>query len=115
MIKALSDYVYRVEDLRTGNYDDIHAARLKFYRDSDLDAEAIMSHVLSSETGMPVARLLRLLDQDGGIYVVVRWKGLSESEDTLEPLSRGFDDVPALTQKLLARKSTPATLSLIHI
>ena len=58
VIKALSDYVYRVEDLRTGNYDDVHASRLKFNHDADLDAAAIMSHVLSSETGMPVARLL---------------------------------------------------------
>ena len=110
VIKALSDYVYRVEDLRTGNYDDVHASRLKFNHDADLDAAAIMSHVLSSETGMPVARLLRLVDQDGNLYVVVRWKGMSESENTMEPLSRIFEDVPAVTRKLLARKSTPAAL-----
>ena len=57
-----------------------------------------------------MARLLRLVDQDGDLYVVVRWKGMSESEDTMEPLSRVFEDVPALTRKLLARKSTPAAL-----
>ena len=59
--KGVADYVYRVEDLRTGKYDNIHSSRLNFYGDANLDAEAIMSHVLSAETGMPVARLLRLV------------------------------------------------------
>lgn len=40
------------------------------------DQNVIMSHVFSSETGVPVARLLRLVDQAGELYVAVRWKEL---------------------------------------
>lgn len=32
---------------------------------------------------MQVARLLRLVEQDGDLFVAVRWKGLSVSDDTL--------------------------------
>lgn len=110
VLKALNDYIYLVEDLRTGDFDDVHGTLLKFYSDDGLDEKEIMSHVLSSETGMPLSRLLRLVEQDGDLFVLVRWKGLSSSDDTPEPLSRVFEDVPALTRKLLQRKSTPGNL-----
>ena len=42
MVKALSDYAYQVEDLRTGLVEDVHGSRLKFYHDSTLDTDAIM-------------------------------------------------------------------------
>lgn len=53
VIKALNDYMFRIENLCTGAYDDIHATRLKFYSDTDFDVAAIMSHVVSSKTVMP--------------------------------------------------------------
>lgn len=70
-----------------------------------------MSHVLSSETGMPVARLLRLEEVDDEIKVLVRWKGLQPSEDTLEPIANVHEDVPTLFKKLLDRQSTPRSLA----
>lgn len=41
VINALSDYVLRVEDLRTGNYYNVHGIRLKFYRDADLHVKIL--------------------------------------------------------------------------
>lgn len=112
VVKAQNDYVFQVEDLRNGAVEDIHGTRLKFYRDADLDTRAIMSHVLSSETGMPVARLMRLEETDDRtLKVVVRWKGLPHSEDTLEPLHRVYEDVPRMLLRLLQRKSTPQRLA----
>ena len=70
-----------------------------------------MSHVLSSETGMPVARLLRLDEVDDKVKVLVRWKELQPSEDTLEPIENVYEDVPTLFKKLLDRQSTPRTLA----
>ena len=69
-----------------------------------------MSHVVSSETGMPVQRLMRLVQSDDGLMVQVRWKGLPASEDTLEPISKVYEDVPELFLKLLRRKNTPSDL-----
>lgn len=108
--KALNDYTFQVEDLRNGVLSIAHGTRLKFYHDPSLDTTAIMSHVLSSETGMPVARLLRLVEEDGQLFVAVWWKGLGKDEDSLEPIGRVHEDVPQLLHKLLARKNMPAHL-----
>lgn len=94
--KALSDFVVQVEDLRNGKLEDIHGTRLKYYRDSSLDNEVIMSHVLATETGMPISRLLRLEEVDGSLYIALRWKGLQTTDETLEPLERVFEDAPNL-------------------
>lgn len=108
--KCLNDYSFQVEDLRNGELQTVHGTRLKFYSDDALDTTALMSHVLSSETGMPVSRLLRLVQKDTELFVSVRWKGLSPSENTLEPLLRVYEDVPGLLVKLLRRKNTDASL-----
>ena len=85
----------------------VHGTRLKFYRDSSLNTTTIMSHVLSSETGMPVARLMRLVDTEEGLKVLVRWKGLSNNDDTLEPVTKIYEDVPQMLLRLLQRKNMP--------
>lgn len=107
VLKAVNYYFYQVEDLRNGVVQDTHASRMKFYRDASLDAEAIMSHVVSSETGMEVQRLLGLVDTGDGLMVQVRWKGLPDSEDTKEPLRKVHEDVLELLVKLLRRKIPP--------
>ena len=111
VIKNLSNYVFQLEDLRNGSTEDVHGSRLKSYRDSLLNQEVIFSHVLSSETGMPVTRLLRLVDTEDGLKVIIRWKGLQNSEDTEEPLERVFEDVRQMLLRLLRRKKTPAHLA----
>lgn len=79
---------------------------MKYYADADLDKDDIMSHVLSSEKGMPMSLLFRIIEENGKPFVWVRWKGLTVNDDTLEPLERVYEDVPKLTLKLLERKST---------
>lgn len=101
IVKTLSDYISRVEDLRNRSPADIHGTRLMFYRDVDLDEKAIMSHVLSSKTGIFVARLFRLDDQNVELFVAMRRKGLGNNNDTLEPLTSTYEDVTQLTLRLL--------------
>lgn len=61
VVKAINVYVNQVKDLRTRLVSDVHISRLKFYHGPSSDMEAIISHVVSSEAGMPVHRLVRLL------------------------------------------------------
>lgn len=84
-MKALREYVLRVKDVRNGKLDDVHGMRLNFYQYGDLDQKMIMSHVLSSETGMPVARLLRLVYQAGEVYVAVRCTSPCALERAIQP------------------------------
>ena len=88
VIKVRSEFVYQVEDLPNGALEDIHDTHLKFYRDSSRNIDAIMSHDLSSESGMIVSRLMRLVESEDGLLVVVRWKGLPHFEHSIELFGR---------------------------
>lgn len=84
--KSLNDWVCKVEDLCNEVLETVHRTWLNFHADDLMHTDAIMSHDLSLETGIPVPRLLRLSEQGGHVFVLVHWKGLGESEDTAEPL-----------------------------
>lgn len=81
--KAVSDYLFQFEDLRNGSVDEILACPLRFYSDLALDQTAIMPHILSYETGIPFARLMRINETKQGLMIQFRWKGLSHAEDIL--------------------------------
>lgn len=106
VVTAVRDYFYQIKDLGNGRLEDVHASRLKFYHDSCPDREAIMAHVLTSETGMEVQRLMGLLENKEGPMALVRWRGLSESDDAFQPSKTVYEDVPILLLKLLHRRST---------
>lgn len=46
VVRTVNDYVYQMEDVCNGAIDDVHVSRLRFYHETLLDCEAIMSHVL---------------------------------------------------------------------
>eukprot|EP00171_Calliarthron_tuberculosum_P002705 IDg2705t1 len=75
-----------------------------FTIDKHLDEESVFPHVLYSERGMPVQRLMNLEDTAEGLQIRVRWRGLSAREDTLEPLQRVYEDAPALVRKIANTK-----------
>ena len=99
-----------MEDIRNSTTESIHASRLRLYSDSKLNTEAIMPHILYSETGMPIHQLIDLKKQDNEIMVHFRWKALPTSQDTLEPLKNVYEDVPQMLTRLLNRKTTNSTL-----
>ena len=70
-----------------------------------------MAHVLDSETGRVASLLILIEERVDRLYIVVRWKGLSESEDTTEPFRRVYDDVLGLVLQLLNRKNSPPILA----
>lgn len=68
--KCLNGYVFQVEDVCIGALETIHVTRLSFNCDISQDDDTIPSHVLASETVMPVFRRLRLVEQDGKVSSV---------------------------------------------
>lgn len=66
------------------------------YANKDLDAKAIVSHAASSETGMPGTLLMGLIeDKTGPLQCLARWKGLTDLENSLEPLWKVFEKLPS--------------------
>lgn len=51
--------------------------RSEFYSEAELDPTAIVSHFVSSNTGIQVQRLLQLVGMPMGLQVVIFWIGLS--------------------------------------
>lgn len=71
MSGTVSDSVYVIKDLRNRKKEDVHCSRLQLYNDQSLDEWALLSHVLSLETGMVVHRLMKLADAQDGLKVLV--------------------------------------------
>lgn len=72
VIKALSYYVFQVEDFRPGLVEDVHGSRFKFCHNSLLFTVNISPHAVHSETIMPVQSLMCLEHSDEGIGAHVR-------------------------------------------
>lgn len=103
-IKAIKDYVFLVENLQNGLLQEVNISRLRLNYDVSLDKEAIMSHVLRTETGIIVQSLMGLTKTEECIMVNVRWRRSFEYEDTLEPLVQIYEKEPQLLHILLRRK-----------
>lgn len=110
ILNALSNYEFLVENLRNGKSNEVHSMRLKFYHDACLDKHAILFHVLTIETSMQVARVLRLVEDGNSLRVAICWKGLEAFEDKEESTQIAYEDTPRLLLKLLNKNSTPHTL-----
>lgn len=90
--------------------EDGQGTRLKFYHDLSLDTAANMSNTVNPETGMPVQGLMRLVENEEGLFVQARWKGLLLTKDTLEPMEHISEDVSQPLENLFLRQNPPASL-----
>lgn len=76
-----------------------YISQLMIYHDKSLNKDVIFSHVLESEIGMTVHRLVRLLVSKNGLKLQVPWGELSESEDTVESIVQVYRDAPQILSK----------------
>lgn len=95
---------FKIEEVRSWHSETVHGTRLRGYHNASVNRTAILFHVLSSETGLLVSRSLKLIEQHGKLFVVVRWKSLSSEENNIEPLKRIYDDVPQPTTQFIKQK-----------
>lgn len=88
-----------------------HGTCLKSYRDDKLDAEAIIPHFISSEAGILASRWVGLIDYLDILKVLVRWKGLSSNEVSLEQINIVYQCVQKISFRLLNQKNNPSDLA----
>ncbi|KAE9331185.1 hypothetical protein PR003_g15127, partial [Phytophthora rubi] len=96
---------FKVKHLVTGEELDVHASRLKFFADKDLEVtEELLEHVAAQGIILRVRELIRHRwnDQSRSNEVLVGWHGLEAIEDSWEPLSAIYKDVSALVQAYVA-------------
>lgn len=99
-MKVISDYVYQAGYLCNGIHQNVHGSHLRLYSDLLLNTETIMAHIVFSETGMPVQRLMNLMEANEDLMAQVCWSGSPEPEDH-EPVAKLFEDIRRLFEKLL--------------
>ncbi|ETP52145.1 hypothetical protein F442_02795 [Phytophthora nicotianae P10297] len=97
VVATVSNWIFEIQNLITGQRNEAHASRLKFYADSLLDVtEDLMLHAAHNSEGHVVDSLLkaRYNQQEKHHEIKVRWRGLDVIEDSWEPADILLQDVP---------------------
>lgn len=102
--------VFKVKHLVTRDEVDVHASRLKFFADKNIEmTEELLEHVAAQGIILRVRELLRHRwnDQSRSYQVIVGWHGLEAIEDSWESLAGLCKDVSALVQPYVASAKDP--------
>ncbi|KAH7462147.1 Gag-Pol polyprotein [Phytophthora ramorum] len=101
---TISNWIFLVENLITGDTREVHATRLKFYADSSSEVtEGLLQHVAHNSEGHVVDTLrdARYDVKAKQFPFFVHWRGLSELEDSWESATTLLEDVTVLAKAYL--------------
>ena len=113
IVRVLSQYVYEVEDLITKRVTDVHASRLKFFRDGSLEVtENLLKQVAHSQEGHEVESFgsVRYNEKQKRYEIEVKWRGLDPLENSWEPAQNLVEDVPVMLKTYLKSKKQDAMI-----
>ncbi|KAG6612015.1 RNA-dependent DNA polymerase [Phytophthora cinnamomi] len=104
VVVAALAHSFEIEHLVTGRKYDVHASRLKFYADAELDTTAELLELVSSQ-GMLLG-VEKLVDHRynhdlNRWELFVSWAGLQAIENSWEPLITLLHDVPAKVREYI--------------
>jgi hypothetical protein len=111
VLKAISDYVFIVEDLGSGHSTTVHGSRLRFYHDASLDVTTdLLAQVAHNDQGYDVQSIMdiRLEEVTGEYQLLISWLGFDTEDGSWEPLRTIYEDVRQKVEAffaLCARKS----------
>ncbi|OWY95775.1 hypothetical protein PHMEG_00034139 [Phytophthora megakarya] len=101
VVDTVSNWIFVIQNLVTGQKKEVHASRLKFYADDTLNvSEDLLLHIAHNSEGHVVDCLLeaRYNRQEKRQEIKVHWRGLSEHEDSWEPADVLLQDVPTVVK-----------------
>ncbi|KAF4136160.1 hypothetical protein GN958_ATG14653 [Phytophthora infestans] len=87
VVGTVSNWVFEIQNLVTGQRKEAHASRLKFYADSSLNVnEDLLQHIAHNSEGHIVESLLkaRYNKNEKCHEIKVHWRGLDALEDLWE-------------------------------
>ena len=102
VLAVLSDHLYELEDIQTGEKMTVHGSRIKFFRNSEMDTDAAVHNYLAFQAGeyCIVEEILDIRKHHGQIQVLVRWKGFDDEDPTWTPIRELEQDVQWAAKKL---------------
>jgi hypothetical protein len=101
-----SDWLFEVEDLKSGERAITHSARLKFHHDQSLNVtKDLIEHVAHDQSGFEIDTMneLRKCPVSLVYEVNVSWRGFSTTEATWEPLTALHQNCPVLLAQFLGK------------
>jgi hypothetical protein len=105
VVSVESDYVFVVENLLTKELKAVHATRLRFYKDKDLNVTAELAQAAEHNDHQlyVVSKILdaRYYEQEMFNKLLIAWRGFPVGEATWEPYSVMAVDVPEMVAKFM--------------
>ncbi|KAF4045960.1 Calponin homology domain-containing proteinromo [Phytophthora infestans] len=118
VVDTSSNWIFVVENLLTGERREAHASRLKFFADAELGiTEDLLAQVAHNSEGHVVEELkeARYNSTAKTHELLVKWRGLTEEENSWEPVQNVIEDVPVLVKKFLtSNQDIPAIVKLME-
>ncbi|POM63007.1 hypothetical protein PHPALM_27757 [Phytophthora palmivora] len=108
VIIGTEEHSFRIQHLVAGAKSDVHASRLKFYADTSFEVtEEIHEHMAAQGIVLTVGELKeRRWNSAKMCYdTLVGWKDLEPIEDSCEPLSSLYKDIPVMVKQYIAASS----------
>lgn len=111
VVQTLSNFVYVLQDLLSGDQEEVHARRIIFFRNSAYEVtEELLGHLKHQEGELHnVANFVGFRTLRGVPQVKVRWQGLEDNEDSWEDIRNIRKDVPLLFKRHLEEISRQGT------
>jgi hypothetical protein len=111
--EVFSDWVYEVEDLITKKRDKIHAERLKFYSESDLDVtEELRNQIAHNDEKFEIEEILDIKyeDQYDRYMILIRWKNFGDDENTWEFIEEIWETTRDVVRNYLKKKDSKKSI-----
>jgi hypothetical protein len=103
-----------IKHLLSGDTYDVHASRLKFYYDPDLNVTAeIRQHIGQQGIILEVRDIVnhRRNRSTGAMELYVAWRGLEDEENSWEPLAEIFRGAPAIVRRCAEARADSVLLA----
>jgi len=101
--RIISNFLFEIEDLRSGKKSVAHGSRLKFFRNSSYNVSDECLDQLAFQDGelCVVDKFVDIRMHEGAFQVLCEWKGFDEEDPAWEDIDTMRQDVPVLLQEFL--------------
>jgi len=111
--KVLSNWEFEVEDLISKKREKVHASRLKFFSEKNLEiTEELRNQIAHNEETFEINEIrdIRYEKEYDRYQLFINWKGFSEEENTWEFLEDLWETSKEYLMRYLARKDTRSAI-----
>ncbi|ETV63678.1 hypothetical protein H257_19389, partial [Aphanomyces astaci] len=115
--EVTSNWVYNVENLLAYYVRPVHASRLIFYEDCDLDVMSeLLAHVAHNSEGFEVEAMVdaRYVPTTNVYELLIKWRGLQDADNSWKPANNIFADLPVMF-KAFCKAATSAVIKKIAV